>query len=326
MELLNHFLLYLAIIWSVLATYKKWPIIFPSACISCVLLQFNMPDISSYRDYYELTNSLGLSIYSYNNYFEVGFVSLVLFFSKLFNFDFFYIIIITLVVYTSLKFFITLNSANSYIYVSFFLTLCLYFLAFTLRTSIASILLLIALLYIYKDENLIASFCIILGSLFHIVILFSLVFIFVRKIQSLSPIYLYFFAFTGFISILLFDYQFLSYFEFFNFKIKAYSDIQGFELTNFFILWFGIIFFSLFKIKNYSKFDKSIVFGMLIIIIIFMNNSFFLGRIFWISSAVFIYCLVNLFIKYFIPPKNISFFIIFIFPMLVFFRNFNVIN
>lgn len=61
----------------------------PSFFIALSLYQFEMPDIDSYREHYNLARDIGFDIFDYQNNFEIGYIFLVFIASKIISFDFF---------------------------------------------------------------------------------------------------------------------------------------------------------------------------------------------------------------------------------------------
>ncbi len=320
MDIYNNLVLYLAIIWCVFSVITKFPIILPIIIISIVLYEYNLPDIKVYKEFFELASIINFEILKIDAYkYEIGYIYLNILFSQFVSFHIFYIIVISTVLYCSIKFFISLKGEYSYVYVSFFLSFCLYFLSFTLRTSIASIFLILALINLFNKKENIALIYILVGSLFHIVILYAIIYVILIKRKKI----VFFLLLLFFLFFIIYNHDSFKILGFINDKILIYKEDENFKLSLFLLIWIILIFYSIYKFEYLHNFNKILIIGMFITILFLINNSFIMGRIFWISSIIFTYCLVNLLLNNLIFQKNMKFISLLLIPLVIFTRNFD---
>lgn len=287
-------LLYLAIIVTSLLLRERKLYIFGAILIGTCLLFIELPDITEYRDHYELTKRTDFShILSLSN-FEPGYVVVVAFISQFLPFEVFYVAVVALAIHAYLRFFEKCANKNPYIYAVFFLSICLYFIAFTLRSTIASMLLAYSLLYLKVNKNFIAAVLIVIGATFHIVIAPLIVLPILNKFSNIiTKHYIFVCAAVITISMIFARYLSLDFFvgsnEILDHKISAYDDANVNANSFYFGLWIVAILGSFISFKYLNEFDRVLIIASVCIILFLQPFGFIQGRFMWLTSFVFAY-------------------------------------
>lgn len=291
-------LLYLSIIATSLLLRERKLHIFGVISVASCLLFIELPDIPGYKDHYQLVERTSLEyIFSLNN-FEPGYVVAVAFLSKFLPFEAFYVIAISLAIYAYIKFYKNNIGSKPYIFALFFLSMHLYFIAIPLRTTIASIFLAYSLLYLKNNKNALAAALIIIGSTFHIAITPMLVLPILNNFSGLiTRYYLLVLSVAIAASIIISRYLSLDSFvdanDYFNLKISAYEDANVSSSSIYFKFWILAILGSYISSEVLSEFDRVLVTGMTVIIILLQPFEFIQGRFMWLTSFLFVYIFVK---------------------------------
>jgi len=328
MEISKYIVLYLSIILASILSVssKKWLYLLGSFLVGICLLPFEFRDISEYRDHYNLASTVGFESLLSTANFEIGYVLLVIIASKLIPFNIFYVSIIAFAIYTAINFYHKYADHKSQFYVVLFLSVFLYFIAFTLRTTIASAFLAIALCKMKERRIFFASIIILLAASFHLAVLPFLIFPIVNYFTYLSKTKRALFL-SIFLLITLFHKYLLNIFfiyfpyDFILFKLNAYEDSNVFQMSTYLLILVGIFILYIPRFKLINIFDKYLLIGMGIIVTTFIQYSFFLGRIFWASSFISAYFLSKTIFSNKITTLNLKLITLFLISTYIFWGN-----
>ncbi len=318
-------ILYFSVIITILLIHEKKSSMFGSILIATCLLFIELPDIKDYKEHYELAKNTDfnyiLSLYN----FEPGYVLLTVIASQFLSFEIFYILIITITIQANLKFFEKCDSEKSYIYATFFLSICLYFIAFTLRTTIASIFLAYSLLFLKKNKNYIAIILIVIGATFHVVIAPMIIFPILNNFSKIIIKHYIITSITTLITLVISS-QYLSLDLFFganeilDIKISAYDSANLSADSFYFVLWILAIIGSIISFKYYGEFDCMLIVISAAIIILMQPFGFIQGRFMWLTSFVFAYVFTKSIFSRLYFDQIINFLITIIVPLAIFLR------
>ena len=293
-NLISHVLLYLAIIATSLCLRERKPYIFGVISIAICLLFFDLSDIEEYRNHYELAGRAGFDhvVSLYN--FEPGYVLLVVLIAHFLPFEAFYVIAISLAIHAYIKFFEQSVGKGHYVYAVFFLSSCLYFVSFTLRTTIASTFLAYAILCLKNKKNILAVILITVGATFHVVIAPMIILPILNKYSGLiAKHYLSFYAIVIAISIAIAKNLSLTPFvgvnEIVDLKISSYDDANINSNSIFFGLWAIAFAGSYVSFRKFDEFDRVLVIASVATILLLYPFEFVQGRFMWLTSFVFAY-------------------------------------
>ena len=302
--------LFLIILVSPLWLIKPASRILGCVSIGTVLLFFNFRDIIHYRNHYYLRSKVGISDYDFlqqiGSNFEYGYDVLVFISSHLFPFEVFYVIIIASTLLCYHYFFQSYSKRNANLSFIIFTAFFLYYISFTLRSTIASALLACALVFLKNKRQYLSIFTIAIASFMHVVVLPFLPILLLTKFKKFLQKYmlvtiLFFLACAplalNFINLLQ-TYFFQN--EFIIFKLKSYTEIAEIQFSFLLLVWAaigGIMF-----IANKPKYLESLWIFFLIscMLIAWSFNSFFLGRATWVVSFVYAYLIAEILSSYLI--------------------------
>ncbi len=318
-------LLYLSIIATTLLLREKKPHIFGVILVAICLLFIELPDIAAYKDHYQLVEHTRLEdLFSLNN-FEPGYVVVVAFLSRIIPFEIFYVTAISLAIHAYIIFYQNNIGNKSYIFLLFFLSISLYFIAIPLRSTIASIFLAYSLLHLKNNKNALAAAIIVIGSTFHIAIAPMLVLPILNNFSGfIKRYYLLVLSIAIAASMIVSKYLFLDSFininGYLNLKILAYQDVNVSSNSFYFKLWLVAILFAYISHVVLSEFDRVLVAGMAVIIIILQPFGFIQGRFMWLTSFAFAYTFVKVTLSRVEMGRVGGLFFLVTFPLLIFFR------
>jgi hypothetical protein len=291
-------LLYLAIIATSLLLREKRLYILGAILISICLLFIELPDVAEYKDHYQLIERTSFEyIFSLSN-FEPGYVLVVALVSKFLPFEIFYVVVISLAIQSYLNFFKNSLSKRPYIFAVFFLSICLYFIAFSLRSTIASMFLAYSLSRLKDNRNALAAGLIVLGATFHIVIAPMIILPILNKFSAFITrryifVYSIAIAMSIFVSRNLSLENFIGVNEFVSLKIAAYEEANISSNSLFFGLWMIAFFSSFISFKLFNEFDRVLVIAAVITILLLHSFEFIQGRFMWLTSFLFAYIFVK---------------------------------
>jgi len=287
-------LLYLAIIATSFLLRERKTYIIGVVAIATCLLYIELPDIAEYKEHYQLAGrtSFEYIISLYN--FEPGYVGVVAILSQVLPFEVFYIIIVSLAIHSYLKFYEKNVNKQCYIYAVFFLSFCLYFVAFTLRTTIASMFFAYSLLNLKDNKNVFAAILIIIGATFHVAIAPMIILPILNKFSAfIARRYLLVYAIAIVASIIITRYLSMNLFvgvnEIVDLKILAYDDANVTSNSLYFVLWIIAIIGSFISFKHFEEFDRLIIITTVATIIALLPFGFIQGRFMWLTSFLFAY-------------------------------------
>ena len=302
--------LFLIILVSPLWLIKPASRILGCVSIGTVLLFFNFRDIIHYRNHYYLRSKVGISDYDFlqqiGSNFEYGYDVLVFISSHLFPFEVFYVIIIASTLLCYHYFFQSYSKRNANLSFIIFTAFFLYYISFTLRSTIASALLACALVFLKNKRQYLSIFTIAIASFMHVVVLPFLPILLLTKFKKFLQKYmlltiLFFLACAAlalnFIK-LLSTYFFQN--EFIIFKLKSYAEVSELQFSFLLLVWatIGTIMFIPNKLKNLE--NLWIFFLISCMLIAWSFNSFFLGRATWVVSFVYAYLIAEILSSYLI--------------------------
>jgi hypothetical protein len=324
-DFFSHAFLFLSIVVTVFLFYKKTFYVFGIVSISICLLFFDFPDITEYREHYEFAGQAGYDYVSTFYNFEPGYVLLVAISASFLPFEAFYILIVSCAIYAYLKFFEDTGEKDSYIYATIFLSICLYFVAFTLRTTISSTFLAFAISCMQKKKNTVALLLILAGSLFHVVILLAIILPFVSLFSRfISKYFLIILPIAGIFSVIIgqnFDLnEIVGYNNVIDLKVSSYTDANLSSNSVFLGIWI-IAFASAFaSFKNLNDFERALIIALFGVIIFLIPFEFIQGRFMWLTSFLFAYILSKgTFIRFNLTETSGMVFMT-VLPLAVFFR------
>lgn len=266
--------------------------------IGSSLLTFDLPDSFEYKEHYQIASQLGIShaVLPFN--FEPGYNLIVSLFSKVVPYEAFYVFVISITIYAYIKAFDSLAGKKDYLLTAFLLSIFLYFFAFTVRTTIASMFLAYAVIFLKNRNNFYAALMVIAGCLFHVVIapliLFPVINIFSSfvtrnfKLTFLAAII----AALLIASSLSLDF-FLGRNNLLDLKIMAYNDANIDSKSIYFWLWIFALFCSLISIKYFSELDRVLVIGSAFILLLLLPFGLVQGRMMWLMSFILVYILTK---------------------------------
>ena len=302
--------LFLIILVSPLWLIKPASRILGCVSIGTTLLFFNFTDIAGYRNHYYLQSKVSIADYDFSQQvgsnFEYGYDALVFISSHLFPFEVFYVAIIASTLLCYHYFFQSYSKRNANFSFIIFTAFFLYYISFTLRSTIASALLACALVFLKNKRQYLSIFTIAISSFMHVVTLPLLPILLLTKFKKFLQKYmlvtiLFFLACAplalNFINLLQ-TYFFQN--EFIIFKLKSYTEIAEIQFSFLLLVWAaigGIMF-----IANKPKYLESLWIFFLIscMLIAWSFNSFFLGRAAWAVSFVFAYLIAEILSNYLI--------------------------
>lgn len=291
---LAHAFLFLSIIATIFLFRERKFHIVGIISISICLLFIDLPDIDEYRTHYDLTGRAGFDyvISLYN--FEPGYVIFVAALSSFLPFEAFYVITISLAIHAYLKFFEESDGKRHYIYAAFFLSICLYFTAFTLRTTLASTFLAYAILCLKSNKNAAAGALILVGGMFHVVLTPLIILPVFNRFSSLIAkhyilLYIVVVALSVIVTPSLSLTPFLGANEVIDLKISSYEEANFSSNSYYFGLWLIAFIGALISYKNFSNFDRMLVISLLTSILFLYPFEFIQGRFMWLTSFLFAY-------------------------------------
>lgn len=296
-DFFSHAFLFLSIVFTlVLYYYSSKLYLFGIFFIALSLSFLDLPDINEYRDHYEFSGQFGYEFVSRFTNFERGYVLTNTLLSPYISFKFFYIIIISLTIYAYLKFFEISDKDNSYIYATVFFSLCLYFVAFTLRTTISSIFLAFALICIRNKRYIGSLILISIGSLFHILILILLILPFISIFSKLISKYIFILlpavGMAAFIVGQNFDLAELAGFNrVLDLKVNAYTEANLSSNSVFLVMWLIAFCGTFISFKRLDDFDRALIITLLAALAFLVPFQFIQGRFMWLTSFLFAYIL-----------------------------------
>ena len=324
-DFFSHAFLFLSIVVTVFLFYRKNFYIFGIISISICLLFFDFPDIDEYRDHYEFAGQAGYDYVSTFYNFEPGYVVLVAVSAALLPFEVFYVLVMTFAIYAYLQFFEETGDKNRYIYATIFLSICLYFVAFTLRTTISSTFLALAVTFMQRKRNFIAIIFILIGSLFHVVIIAAIILPFASLFAKfLSRYYLLILPAAGVFSVIIgqgFDLnQIVGFNSVLDLKIISYSDANMSSNNVFFGMWIVAFIGAFASFRTLDEFERALIIAMFGIIIFLTPFEFVQGRFMWLTSFLFAYIFSKgTFVRFNLTETGGIVFMIVV-PLAVFFR------
>lgn len=296
-------LLYLATLLTALLSGNAKTLFIGLLSITALLTLLDLPDIPDYKAHYELAQTGGKEVFSSIYNFEIGYNALVFIASIFLPFEIFYIITLATII-SSYNIFYKINAVKwSWLYLLIFLSLALYFVSFTIRTSIASLFIVLSILSLKNNRWFVSITAIGFGALFHSASLPFLIFVgiyFLRKfIGSFWLLFIFlscvaFFWNVAFLYIL----ELIALVPFFEIKILAYETQTGTQLSIFLLLWLMVILFYFINPKQLNSFDQNLLLGLFFIFLVFIKNEFFLGRLMWLSSFLFVYFFTKILLRY----------------------------
>jgi len=289
-----HIFIFLSIIITIFLFRENKPYIFGVVLISVSLLFLDLPDIDEYRTHYDLTGTHGFDYVTSLYNFEPGYVFFVIIMSSIFTFEVFYIVTISLAIHAYLNFFRDSGEGRHYVYAAFFLPICLYFIAFTLRTTLASIFLVYAIMCLKRNRNVAATALIIVGAMFHIVIAPMIILPVVKRFSVIiAKYYIFIFILLGALSIIAAQGLSLTSLvgvnDIIDLKISSYDDANIKSNSFYFVLWIVALILSLVPLKSFSDFDRVLSVSLVIIILLLYPFQFIQGRFMWLTSFLFAY-------------------------------------
>jgi EpsG family len=324
-DFFSHAFLFLSIVATVFLFYKKKFYIFGIVSISICLLFFDFPDIAEYREHYEFAGQAGYDYVSTFYNFEPGYVLLVAISASLIPFEAFYVLIISSAIYAYLRFFEETGEKNRYIYATIFLSICLYFIAFTLRTTISSTFLAFAVTCMQKKRNTLAFILILVGSLFHVVILATIILPFVSLFSRfISRYFILILPFAGIFSLIIGQYfdlnAIVGYNNVLDLKISSYTDANISSNTVFLGMWLIALATAFASFKKLDEFERALIIAFFGIIVVLIPYEFIQGRFMWLTSFLFAYILSKgTFIRFNLTETGGIVFMT-VLPLAVFFR------
>lgn len=325
-DFFSHAFLFLSIVSTVFLFYKNnklyiLGIFFIALCLSF----FSFADIDEYREHYEFAGQAGYDYVSTFYNFEPGYVLLVAISASLIPFEAFYVLIISSAIYAYLRFFEGTGEENRYIYATIFLSICLYFVAFTLRTTIASTFLAFAVLYMQQKKNTIAFVLILIGSLFHIVVLITIILPFASLFRRfISKYFILILPIAGIFSVIISQYfdlnEIVGYNDVLDLKISSYTDANISSNNLFLGMWLVAFATAFASFKNLDEFERVLIIALLGIIVFLIPYEFVQGRFMWLTSFLFAYILSKgTFIRFNLTETGGIVFMT-VLPLAVFFR------
>ena len=295
-------LLYLTTLASVSLAKDSRALFIGLLSIAAILAVIDLPDIPEYKIHYEIAQTSGNEIFNSIYNFEIGYNALVFLVSTILPFEIFYIILLATILLSYHIFYKTSGDKNSWFYLLIFLSIALYFVSFTIRTSIASIFIVLSLILLKNDRWLMSIFLIGVGALFHTAALPFLIFPVVSVIRKFINDFWLLFCLFGclgsFLSIAFFQViELLTLVQFFETKVLAYDAEPEAGFNFFMLLWCALFLFHLINPQHLSRFDQNLLIGLFFVFIIFVQNAFFLGRLMWLTSFLFVYFLTKIFLR-----------------------------
>jgi hypothetical protein len=232
-------ILFLIILTSPLWLIKPATKIIGCTFIGITLLYFDLPDINEYRNHYD--NLTGVSVNDFDYVqglwnFEYGYDLIIFISTHLFSFDVFYVITITLTLLSYDLFFKSYSRRFSDLSFIVFTSFFLYYISFTLRSTIASALLAWALVFIKNQRQYVAIATIATASFMHLVALpFSVLLLMnfknlVRNKLFLTTFFVLVCTVQSINFINLLTESFYQY-EFIKFKFDSYEELNEIGLS-----------------------------------------------------------------------------------------------
>jgi len=295
-------LLYFAIIATSLLLRERKLYIFGAILIGTCLLFIELPDVTAYKEHYELTKHTNFSeILSLSN-FEPGYVVVVALLSQILPFEIFYVAVVAFAIHIYFRFFEKCANNNISIYAIIFLSIFLYFIAFTLRTTIASIFLAYSILYLKNNKNFIAAVLIVFGATFHIAIAPLIILPILSRFSNIITKHFIFLNVAVIaVSVILAQNLSLDYIvginDILDLKITAYETENVYRNGFFFDLWIVVILGSFISFKYLNEFDRFLITAFACIIFLSQPFGFIQGRLMWLTSFVFAYMFTKVFIS-----------------------------
>jgi hypothetical protein len=292
--------------------------------ITSLLTLLELPDIPDYKAHYELAENGGKEVFDSIYNFEIGYNALVFFASIFLPFEIFYIITLASVILSYNIFFKNNAVKLSWLYLLIFLSIALYFVSFTIRTSIASLLIVISLLLLKDSRWLTSLIAIGIGALFHTATLPCLIFVAVSVLRKfINSFWILFFLLISLVIFwnITFFYilELIALLPFFESKILAYETQSGAQISIFALLWLVVFLYYFMNPKQLNHFEQNILLGLFFIFMVFIQNEFFLGRLMWLTSFIFVYFFTNILLRFYLN-KDVLFLIALLFPLLILIR------
>lgn len=273
-------------------------------CISlaATLSFFNFPDIIEYEMHYQklsqATTNTFLIVKSEWN-FEIGYDLLVFISSKFLSFGFFYILIIALSLLSYYRFYNAYIKDAADLCFVLFVSLFIYYISFTLRTTIASALLANMLVAIKKNKTnlsivLIAAACFVHSVAIPFISLLSVSTFDGKNLPkiTLALLAVIFSYLMAEIAVPVLSTLFLNK-EFVDFKIESYSDLAKFNWNLLVIAWI-LIGISLLSLKKIREEDFWIYTSVSSVFALLSFNVFFQGRATWTITFIYSYLIVSM--------------------------------
>lgn len=306
-------------LWLLLMIGPVWLPSLPSRIMGClsiafILLFFNFPDIPDYKIHYDAIaqvsmKSLGSVANEWN--FEVGYDWLVFAFSRLLPFELFYILLITFSLLSYYGFYSAyLNELKNLGFIVF-VSIFIYYISFTLRTTIVSAMLASALVLIKRERKIFATVIIGISAQIHTVAIPYISIVLLsgfKKIINKNKWLAGLFLLTTYVSVEMFVPLLLKAFseiEFTKFKINSYAEFSVYDWNLLIVAWvlIGLLIFTRDRYKDEDGFWLYIVVSSVFILLSF--NSFFQGRATWAATFVYAYLIVSILRKYLKKPGAI---------------------
>jgi hypothetical protein len=286
-------------------------------CISIgvVLYFFNFPDISEYRNHFDILSVTRMAEFnsarsSWN--FEYGYDVVVFISSYILPFEVFYVTTIATTLLCYYLFFRSYSEKNAVLSFIFLNSFFLYYISFTLRTTIASALIACALVLLKNNKKYLPAIAIATTSFVHTVALpfASILLIMNCKIFSKAKLVLIFLFISAFIGLTLIYIRtikiYISQVEFIAFKLNSYEEFSGVKFNFLLLAWvvIGVIIVASKKREQLSE-DLWIYFSISFVFVILSFNAFFQGRAMWAASFVFAHLIAAIFSIFIVRRQTI---------------------
>jgi len=265
-------------------------------CVSIgyVLTLFNFQDIDQYTLHY---NAFAESeIYEFKNIlevwnFEIGYSALVFLFSRLVSFEIYYVTVISLSLLCYYYFFRIYSPKILKLSFIIFLSFFLYYIAFSLRATIASALIAGALILIRHNKINASSMVIFLAWSIHLLSLPAFIILIACQYRSFFEGKIFAVCISMIILMQLFVINTVLYLlpeqKYLLLKLDAYNDLQDIKFSVMLLIWVAIGLALFAKIFFRDKDISWLYFLISIQFAAWSFNSFFLGRAMWFYSYIF---------------------------------------
>lgn len=304
-------------LWLIVATSPLWLRNIYTQVLGCLsigitLLFFNFPDIPDYIEHYETlakSNALDFDIVRRHWNFEYGYDLLVFVASHFISFDIFYVLIITFTLLSYQLFFSAYDNDISDISFIIFTAIFIYYISFTLRTTLASALLAYSLVLTKKNSQFIAATLLLLAALMHLVvtpffIMFPLAKYKIKLFKSLALTNTLLIMCALFTMLVVpFLLTNVSQFGFISFKLSSYAEFTDYKWNLLILAWIiiGILLAIMKSTRTIDNLWIYFIFSCVFILLSF--NSFFQGRATWAAAFVFAYLISAIIPKYLVAKE-----------------------